>query len=50
MFHGPFTSQDVSPARPRDVRQTLTLRSKVRDLPASQCADIVIGNFKALTA
>lgn len=47
---GPFTSQGASPARPRDVRQTLTLIGEAKSLPASQCADVVIRNLKALTS
>jgi TatD DNase family protein len=45
---GPFTSQGARPARPSDVRQTLTFMSKAKGLPESQCADMVIGNLKAL--
>jgi TatD DNase family protein len=47
---GPFTSQGDGPARPRDVGQTLKLMGGAKGLPDAQCADIVIGNLKALTS
>jgi TatD DNase family protein len=46
---GPFTSEGDRPARPRDVRQTLTLLGAARGLSADQCADVVLRNLKTLT-
>jgi TatD DNase family protein len=47
---GPFTSQGTVPARPRDVRQTLTLISKVRHLPETRCAEVIIDNLRKLAS
>jgi TatD DNase family protein len=47
---GPFTSQGPDPARPRDVKKALSLMSEAKGLPESRCADIVLGNLKALTS
>lgn len=46
---GPFTSEGGSPARPRDVRHTLTLLGTAKGIPPDQCADVVLRNLKNLT-